>query len=361
MGHSEIGGRSRLLQHPGSRSAEFVNCKCGLRGLPEMFSSGSAAPERGTAGHPISRSDSADGGQSDGRDPAGASWSAIPWGVVGMVALVIGFETFVGRNWLDFSDPVSLSWRYSVRSVPKASREREILCLGDSLIKHGVIPGVIEQETGRKTINLSAARAPALLTYFLLRRALDAGARPQALIIDAKPAVLLAGPEFNARYWQEVLAPRECVDLARMASSGSFVLSTIVGRLLPSLRGRLEVRSNVLAALKGENDPVAAMNRVLWRNWTVNDGANVASPGRAPNQSPRSKSNTGCIPVCFMLIEPMPRQSSGSCNWPTSARFRSSGCSPQFRPTSRPAATRAAPRRVSSSLSDHSRCAIRAP
>ncbi len=252
-----------------------------------MFLSGSAAPEQGTAGHPISRYDSADRRRSDGRDRAAANWSAIPWGFVGMVALVVGFETFVGRNWLDFSDPVSLSWRYSASSVPQGSSEREILCLGDSLIKHGLIPGVIEQETGRKTVNLSAARAPTLLTYFLLRRALDAGADPQALIIDAKPAVLLAGPEFNARYWQEVLAPRECVDLARLASSGSFVLSTIVGRLLPSLRGRLEVRSNVLAALKGENDPIAAMNRVLWRNWTVNDGANVASP--ATRSDPESE------------------------------------------------------------------------
>ena len=51
----------------------------------------------------------------------------------------------------------------------------DLLCLGDSLIKHGLFPGVIEEETGRRTVNLSAARAPALLTYFFLRRALDAG------------------------------------------------------------------------------------------------------------------------------------------------------------------------------------------
>ena len=144
-----------------------------------MFSSGPAAPERGTAVNSISRSDSADGRQSDGPDRAGASWSAIPWGVVGMVALIIGFETFVGRNWLDFSDPVSLSWRYRASSVPKASSERAILCLGDSLIKHGLIPGVIEQETGRKTVNLSAARAPTLLTYFLLRRRLTRALIPR--------------------------------------------------------------------------------------------------------------------------------------------------------------------------------------
>jgi hypothetical protein len=201
----------------------------------------------------------------------------IPWGVVGMIMMVLAVEYWVGRNWLDFNDPVSLSWRFSAGGVQTEATRCELLCLGDSLIKHGLIPSIIEETTGRSTVNLSAARAPALLTYFLLRRALDAGARPEAVIINAKPAVLMAGLEFNARYWQELLTLRECVDLSRMASGGSFVLSTIVGRLLPSVRARAELRSNVLAALRSEPDHIGAINRVLWRNWTVNRGANVAA------------------------------------------------------------------------------------
>ena len=39
--------------------------------------------------------------------------SAIPWGVAGMIGLIVVIECFVARNWLDFTDPVSLSWRYS--------------------------------------------------------------------------------------------------------------------------------------------------------------------------------------------------------------------------------------------------------
>ena len=119
----------------------------------------------------------------------------VPVGCRGMIVLVAAIECFVSRNWLDFTDPVSLSWRYSASSVTTESPGCDLLCLGDSLIKHGLLPGVIEEETGRRTLNLSAARAPALLTYFFLRRALDAGARPRAIIINAKPAVLLAGPD----------------------------------------------------------------------------------------------------------------------------------------------------------------------
>ena len=47
------------------------------------------------------------------------------------------------------------------------------------------------------------------MTYSLFRRALEAGARPSAIIIDAKPAVQIGGPEFNARAWQSVVTLRE--------------------------------------------------------------------------------------------------------------------------------------------------------
>ncbi len=114
------------------------------------------------------------------------------------------------------------------------------------------------------------------MTYFLFRRALDAGSRPDAIIINAKPAVLIGGPEFNARYFEEVLTLREWVELCQITRRSSFMVSMLVGRLLPSLRCRLEIRSNLLSALRGETDRLHDINRTLWRNWTVNGGANIA-------------------------------------------------------------------------------------
>jgi hypothetical protein len=207
--------------------------------------------------------------------------SKVPWGFAGMIVLIAAIECLISGHWRDFTDPVSVSWRFSAHAVKNESPGCDLLCLGDSLIKHGLVPSVLEQGTGLRASNLSAARAPALLTYFLFRRALDAGAHPAAIVINTKPAVLIADPQFNARYWQEVLNPAECLELFRLNRNGPFVLSTIVGRLLPSLRSRLEVQSNVLAALRGETDRIGAINRVLLRNWTVNRGANIAASGLA--------------------------------------------------------------------------------
>jgi hypothetical protein len=201
----------------------------------------------------------------------------IPLGMLGMIAMVVAIECFIGRNWLDYTDPVSLSWRFSADAARTKATGIQVLCVGDSLVKHGLIPSVIEEATGRRTLNLSAARAPMLMSYFLLRRALDSGSHPDAIVINAKPAVLLGGPEFNARYFEEVLTPREWVELFQMSRRASVMTSMLVGRILPSVRCRLEVRSHCLSAMRCEADPLREINRTLWRNWRVNDGANVAN------------------------------------------------------------------------------------
>ncbi len=203
--------------------------------------------------------------------------SPIPWGLIGMIGLLVAIESAFAEHWLDFSDPVSLSWRFSMETARTRAADSDLLCLGDSLAKHAVIPSLIESETGLRTVNLAAARSPTVMTYFVLRRALDAGAHPAAIVINTKQAVLMGSPDFNAQYWPAVLSPRECLELGVISRRPETATAALVGSLLPSLRSRLEIRSNLLAALDGHADPLHEINRLLWRNWTVNDGANVAS------------------------------------------------------------------------------------
>ena len=100
---------------------------------------------------------------------------------------------------------------------PRRGARRPVLCAGDSLVKHGLIPKVIAARSGHAAVNLAVARGPAPATFFLFRRALEAGARPAALVVDFKPSVLVGGPRYNVRYWQEILTLRESLDLARSA------------------------------------------------------------------------------------------------------------------------------------------------
>ena len=89
---------------------------------------------------------------------------------------------------------------------------------------------------------------------------------------------------------------------------GSFVLALVAGRVLPSLRCRLELRSSLMAAVHGRDDPMHTINRVLWRNWTKNSGANLSAvDSRA----------TGAADSRGRAAEPRRRVSrrSGQCIW----------------------------------------------
>jgi len=207
----------------------------------------------------------------------------LPWGVFGMLALVGGIEWFVAGHPRSFSDPVSWSWRLSAEAAQRDAPGCAVLCVGDSLVKHGVIPSVLESKVGGRVCNLAVARGPAPATYFLLKRALEAGAAPKAVVLDFKPSVLVGSAEYNLRYWQEILTAREILDLARRDHGGSLFVKIAVGRLLPSVRGRLEVRGAILAAFKGEESPMLILNRICERNWGVNQGANVAAQNPAFN------------------------------------------------------------------------------
>jgi hypothetical protein len=237
------------------------------------------APGTGTtlATRPSSRWDRRQRVDTAAAPPPRRRSGVVPWGLIGMIGLVILVEGTAARRRLNFSDPVSLSWRFAERAAGGEAGGCDVLCLGDSLVKHGLIPSVLRREAGLTSVNLAAARAPALATFFLLRRAIDAGARPSAIVIDTKPAVLIGGADYNARYWPAVLSPRECLELGWFTGKGQLGLAVLTARLLPSLQSRLELRSSVRAALEGTPDPIDEINRVLWRNWSVNGGANVAS------------------------------------------------------------------------------------
>ena len=247
---------------------------------------------------------------------------SIPWGVAGMLALVVGIEGFVASHWIALTDPVSLSWRYSTQAAESEARDCQLLCLGDSLVKHGLVPSVIERTSGQKAaepFRRAGVDASDLLASFAVPSIPAPGRR--RLIINAKPAVLLGGPEFNARPWQEVLGLRDAPNCCRITRNAPFVASTLVGRLLPSLRARLEIQSAVMAAIQGEHDahpldqsrPLAELDREPWGQRRL---GRTRFQRRAEFRSPSGRSTQ----TFFTWIRPMPKPSSES--WTLAAARR---------------------------------------
>jgi hypothetical protein len=100
-------------------------------------------------------------------------------------------------------------------------------------------------------------------------------------VVDFKPNMLAGRPEFQLQGWQELASPREVLDLAWSAGSVSLGVKVLLGRALPSLRSRDEVRDALKAAMRGDPPRWASTNRTLLRQWTINRGANLASKNPA--------------------------------------------------------------------------------
>ena len=200
---------------------------------------------------------------------------SIPRGLVGMLVLVALFEGFIHRHNLRFTRIEPDDWRSTAELADQALPVGGVLILGDSQNKFGISPLQVEGELGQPTQCLAIQGGQAPASYFLLKKALDSGMHPSAIIVDFEPHLLRTEPTGKTRMWAELATVRECWELCQATGDLAEFGAMVVGRFLPSYRERLEIRANLVAAFRGESSkdqPQVEMGR---RNRGMNRGAIV--------------------------------------------------------------------------------------
>jgi hypothetical protein len=198
-----------------------------------------------------------------------------PWGLLGMIALVLSLEGYLARHSLDFSRPEGTEWRLSGRAARRKDLRDPVLCFGSSMVKQAMIPRVVGRSLGKPVYNLAICGGPAPASYFLLRRALQAGAQPAALMVEFHPAGLAVSQAHFSGNWPHLLGARELADLAVTAGDPDFFAESVLAAFLPSVRDRHEIRAHVRGALRGEKTSLARYNLPMGRNVRVNRGAKI--------------------------------------------------------------------------------------
>lgn len=201
----------------------------------------------------------------------GPRWSW-PAGLLGMLVMVTGLEGLIASRALDLTSPATLTWKLSGEAARGEAQSCHLLGFGSSLLKHGVLPGVLEPELGGPVFNLAVCAAQPPAHYYLLKQALEAGARPETILVGFAPDLLTGGPEHNLRNWPEFLNLSDCLDLARSDRNAELFAQLALGRLFPSYRCRHEIRDLIQSRLDGRDDSPKTWNRLYQRHWTVNRG-----------------------------------------------------------------------------------------
>lgn len=192
--------------------------------------------------------------------------------MVGLLAIV---EPWLSKQEMDLSSQVAF-WRQSGEDARRRVADRTVLCLGDSQVKMGLVPAVIEYKLGSSAYNLAMASSTAPAHFFLLRRAIESGAKPEAIVVDFKANLLAADLQENAAYWPELLSARECLEVSLTARDPEFFAKTMLARGLASVRLKSKIQTRVLGALRGEKSHARITLAPYIRNWRVNDGAWVS-------------------------------------------------------------------------------------
>jgi hypothetical protein len=209
----------------------------------------------------------------------------LPLGGLGAIALIIAFESFLTAHDSDFTNLNANDWRLTSRAVVPQSKKAELLCFGDSLLKFGLIPELLEQHTGLKTFNLSVLGGQSVGSFTLFRRAIESGAKPRAVVLDCQDLPIARGSNARAvgialheRNLPELLDLRDVFELAISASDSSLFGTIMLRRWLPSLKSRYEIHKHFRKfARRGFTDS-RYQAFVQKRNWNVNSGGLLLAP-----------------------------------------------------------------------------------
>jgi hypothetical protein len=194
-----------------------------------------------------------------------------------MLLLVAAIEPRLARIARDYADVVVHDWQKSRQESDRDLRGYDVLCFGDSQVKTGVVPQVLEARTGLRAYNLALIGGQAPSSYFMLRRSLQRGARPEAVVVDFLPPLLRAGLERNQRYFPELIGLGESIELAWLQGEASEFLTLAAAIVVPSIRSRLDLRQGMVAALQGRS--ASRRNEGFYqRNRRQNRGALLLEP-----------------------------------------------------------------------------------
>jgi hypothetical protein len=196
----------------------------------------------------------------------------IPWGLFGLIGLVLAVESIVARHEIGLMTYVALNARYAV-AESRATNDCQVLCLGDSQVKFGLDPGTIEAGSGLRARNLAIASSPTPTSYHLLRRAVDAGARPSAVVVGHM--TFANSLRKQAAAFSAFDSFTECLDLAWHGRDADYAASTLLARAFPSIRERDQIRAASRSALDPRTGPFVTPGAAFLRTWEANRGAEL--------------------------------------------------------------------------------------
>lgn len=201
----------------------------------------------------------------------------LPTGFLGMLAIVVAVESYLYRERETYCVPGSQDLQLAWKAAGSEALGRDVLCFGDSLMKFSMIPKVFEQRTGLTCYNMAVAGSQTPITYCLLRKALESGAKPRAIVVEFIPTLFRLPPTHNLSLLSYVVDLSDALEMAWRENNRVLFDRVLMNKVLTSMEARVGIRRLFMAWLLG---PVAVPDEVplYRRHWIEYDGAQIMPP-----------------------------------------------------------------------------------
>ena len=190
-----------------------------------------------------------------------------------MLAILLATEWLWLDRSKDFLEVWSDDWRQTAKAASTGLRDRDVLYLGDSLVKFGVLPKQIEARTGLKGFNLALHAGAVPSSYILLRRALEAGAKPKAIVADFYALMKAEGAQEKVLGYANVASIRDCFEMGRAFKSADMTTKLLLGKMLVSYKSRFVIRVCLMGAFQGARISAWPAHANDWQTWKDEQGA----------------------------------------------------------------------------------------
>jgi hypothetical protein len=206
-------------------------------------------------------------------------------GALGLILLLDGIVAKI-LGGLPHPSRLAASWQATVRAASEPEARTEILCFGDSLIKLGILPRLVEARLGRSAYNLAVLGGQPTTSLYLLDRVLEGGHTPRALVVNFSPMLLGLDPRVNLEWWSRLMRERERVGLALRSRDPGLAIDLVLHGVIASLSDREAFRAAIglggFPASSMDEHPVGVDAIASLRNWSFNRGAQVAPRAFVP-------------------------------------------------------------------------------
>lgn len=157
-----------------------------------------------------------------------------------------------------------------------------IVCLGDSLLKQGIAPIILEKYLHERAINLAVIGSRPMATYCIFKRILREGGQPKLVLVDFEPCILYSEPSTAAHESAEFYDADDFLDVALAVGDGCYTSSLLLSILLPSYRLKHAISDLAISLVRTGSWPDRSLVRKYSRNWRINKGQSLEPAQNGP-------------------------------------------------------------------------------